>query len=187
METSAAHDTSPHVAEPRDEAAEPPRWLDAREQRAWRAFTRLRAELTARISRDLAQRSGLSEAEYAVLVHLSESPEGRLRSFELCQDLQWERSRLSHQLSRMQRRGLVCREDCPSDARGWFVVLTDQGRATIEAAAPGHVSDVRRHFIDVLEPAQLDALTDIADTVLSQLLDDDADPNRGTNDRSETT
>lgn len=156
------------------------RWLNDREQRAWRGFTRLRAELTARLSRELAQRSGLSEAEYAVLVHLSESRDGQLRAFEMCQALQWERSRLSHQLTRMQRRGLVCRQECPSDARGSFVVLTDQGRAAIEAAAPGHVDDVRRLFIDVLSDEQLDALTEIAETVLDRLATSDPDHRRQT-------
>jgi len=156
----------------------PVAWLNEREERAWRAYTRLRAQLSAQISRDLARRSGMSESEYAVLVHLSESPDQRLRSFELCDELQWERSRLSHQLTRMERRGYITRQECPSDARGSFVVLTDEGRAAIEAAAPGHVADVRQHFIDALTDDQLDALAEIAETVIDRLSSDDTESRR---------
>jgi DNA-binding MarR family transcriptional regulator len=150
-----------------------PRWLDDREARAWRGFTRMRTELSARLSRDLAAHSGMSEADYAVLVHLSEAPEGRLRAFELGRALQWEKSRLSHHLTRMGKRGLVCREDCESDARGSFVVLTGAGRAAIEQAAPAHVEDVRRYLVDRLSGEQLEALADIAETVLAGLEDDE--------------
>jgi DNA-binding MarR family transcriptional regulator len=146
-----------------------PRWLDEQEARAWRGYTRMRAELQARLARDLAQQSGLSDPDYAVLVHLSEAPGGRLRHFQLGAALQWDRSRLSHQLSRMTKRGLVTKEACPSDARGSFVVLTSTGRAAIEAAAPAHVEAVRRYLIDVLDEDQLAALADIAETVLGHL------------------
>jgi DNA-binding MarR family transcriptional regulator len=146
-----------------------PRWLSPSEARAWRAYTRMRIELQARLDRDLARHSGLSDPDYGILVHLSEAPEGRLRPYELSEALQWEKSRLSHQLTRMAKRGLITREECPTDARGAFVVLTAAGRAAIEAAAPAHVEDVRRYLIDVLEPHQLDALADIAETVLARL------------------
>ena len=146
-----------------------PRWLDAREARAWRSYTAMRVQVQARLARGLSRRSGLSEADYDVLVHLSEAPDGRLRPFQLCEALQWEKSRLSHQLTRMAKRGLVTREDCTTDARGAFVVLTPSGRSAIEAAAPSHVEEVRRCLIDVLTPDQLDALADIAETVLAKL------------------
>jgi DNA-binding MarR family transcriptional regulator len=146
-----------------------PRWLDEREARAWRGYTRLRVQLQARLARELARHSGLSDPDYSVLVNLSEAPQGRLRAFELGRALQWEKSRLSHHLKRMGKRGLVAREHCESDARGSFVVITPEGRAAIEAAAPAHVEDVRRHLIDVLDDDQLDALADIAETVLANL------------------
>lgn len=149
--------------------ASAPRWLDAREARAWRGYTRMRDMLAARLDRDLARHSGLSSSDYAVLVHLSEAPEGRLRAFALCEAVQWERSRLSHHLSRMARRGLVRRQECETDRRGAYIVLTEQGRSAITAAAPAHVEDVRRYLIDVLTPTQLDALADIAETVLTHL------------------
>ncbi len=150
-----------------------PGWLDERQARAWRGYNRMRAQLGAKLERNLLRDAGLSGADYAVLVNLSEAPEGRLRAFELGEALQWEKSRLSHQVTRMERRGLVHRQECPSDARGSFVVLTDQGLAAIEAAAPQHVEDVRRYLVDVLDPAQLDALAQIAETVLAHLAEHD--------------
>lgn len=146
-----------------------PRWLDEREARAWRAHTNMQVQVQARLARDLATRSGLSEADYEVLVNLSEAPEGRLRHFQLCEAMQWDRGRLSHQLTRMATRGLVTKEACPTDARGSYVVLTGAGRAAIEAAAPAHVAAVRRYFLDALDTDQIAALTDIAETVLAHL------------------
>jgi DNA-binding MarR family transcriptional regulator len=152
-----------------------PRWLDEREARAWRGYTRMRAQLEGRLSRELARHSGLSDPDYGVLVNLSEAPEGRLRAFELGRALQWEKSRLSHHLTRMEKRQLIARETCESDARGSFVVITPEGRAAIEAAAPAHVEDVRRYLIDLLSPEQLDVLGDITETVLAHL-EGDPDP-----------
>src|SRR3954447_2250160 len=116
-----------------------PKWLTDDEQRAWRGLLQMTSRLDARLNRDLQQTSGLSLADYDVLVLLTEAPDGRLRVFELVGNLQWEQSRLSHHLTRMQRRGLVAREDCTTDRRGAFIVLTDAGRDAIEKAAPGHV------------------------------------------------
>lgn len=146
-----------------------PRWLDEREARAWRGYTRMRIELEAALNRHLARRSGLSHADYTVLVELSEAPTGRLRAFQLGQALRWEKSRLSHHLKRMETRGLVCREDCAEDGRGSEVALTADGRAAIEAAAPAHVEDVRRFMIDHLTPEQLEVLAATAESVLEAL------------------
>jgi len=113
-----------------------PRWLDESEQRAWRSYLQMHGQLLARLNRQLQADSDLSLADYEVLVTLSEVPAGRLRPFELQRGLQWEQSRLSHQLRRMEHRGLVGREGCTDDRRGAFIVLTDAGRRAIEAAAP---------------------------------------------------
>lgn len=145
------------------------RWLDADEQRAWRRYLRMQADLTARLARQLQIDSDLSLADFEVLVNLTDVPEGRVRVTGLARSLQWEKSRLSHHVARMERRGLVIREDCPSDARGAFVVLTPAGRRAIEAAAPGHVATVRRLMFDGLTPDQVEALTVIADTVLDRI------------------
>jgi DNA-binding MarR family transcriptional regulator len=146
-----------------------PRWLDEREQAAWRGYLKMGNVLTAQLNRNLVTKSGLSDGDYAVLVNLSESAGTRMRAFELARQMQWEKSRLSHQLTRMQGRGLIRREECPSDARGAFIVLTDDGRAAIDGAAPRHVEDVRRWFIDLLSPEQFESLEGIVAVVLGAL------------------
>src|ERR1700683_4008852 len=103
------------------------RWLEPEEDRAWRNWLAMTERLRSQIARDLLADSGLSDADYMVLVHLSESEEGRIRISDLATRLNWSRSRLSHQLDRMQNRGLVLREECPSDARGTFAVLGAAG------------------------------------------------------------
>lgn len=151
-----------------------PRWLDEREARAWRGYNRMRVGLTARLNRELLS-TGLSGADYEVLVHLSEVPGERLRVLALGAAMRWEKSRLSHHLTRMAARGLVEREECPTDARGSFIVLTEAGRRAIASAAPAHVDSVRRYVIDALTPDQLDALAEISDTVLGRLAEAEAD------------
>jgi DNA-binding MarR family transcriptional regulator len=152
--------------------ANPP-WLDPEEQHAWRRYLRMQSHLQRRLGQQLQRDSGLSVADFEVLVNLSEAPEGRLRAYELSAELQWEKSRLSHHLTRMQKRGLIDREDCVDDARGAFVVLTAEGRRTIEDAAPLHASEVRTRFIDALSPDQLRALDEICGVVLAALEEPD--------------
>src|SRR5919197_2885086 len=123
------------------------------------------AKLTARLNREMQAASGISIADYSVLVQLSEHPEERMRVLELARALGWEKSRLSHQLTRMQQRGLVERSDCTEDRRGAFVVLTEKGRDTVVAAAPLHVESVRRYVFDELSADQVEALGSIARTV----------------------
>jgi DNA-binding MarR family transcriptional regulator len=148
-----------------------PGWLSPDEQRAWRVLLKMTAQLDAEVNRQLQESSGLSKADYDVLVPLSETPQGKLRPFELAQTLSWEQSRLSHHLARMQRRGLVEREECASDRRGAFVVLTDTGRAAIERAAPAHVDTVRKLVFEGLTGEQVRTLAEIADHVLDRLQD----------------
>ena len=147
------------------------RWLDDREERAWRAYQRMSKRLDSELHRSLMGHSGLSLSDYVVLVCLSEAPDQRLRAYELGAELDWEKSRLSHHLTRMEKRGLVERQECPSDARGLFVALTPEGRATIENAAPQHVADVRQTFVDQMTPEQLDVLAEVSEKVLAQLPD----------------
>jgi DNA-binding MarR family transcriptional regulator len=146
-----------------------PRWLDEREQRAWRGYLAMQSRLHARLNRRLQDDSGLSLTDFDVLVALTDRTGVRMRVHELADTLQWERSRLSHQLSRMQRRGLVEREDCEDDARGAFVVLTTEGRRAIERAAPPHVEAVRDLVFDGLDDGQIDALAQIAETVVARI------------------
>ncbi|MGH9030028.1 MAG: MarR family winged helix-turn-helix transcriptional regulator [Acidimicrobiales bacterium] len=146
-----------------------PRWLDATEQRAWRSFIQSQSQLNAVLGRELQQQSELSVQDYAVLVTLSESPGGRMRPNELAKALAWEKSRLSHQVTRMAKRGQLRRERCPTDDRGSFVALTPEGSRAISSAAPGHVASVRSHFIEVLSVPELEALTRITEKVLAAL------------------
>lgn len=146
----------------------PARWLTDAEQTAWRAFLDMHARLTAQLNRELQTDSGLSLADFAVLANLSEH-DSTMRVLELARALGWEKSRLSHQLSRMQQRGLIQRADCASDRRGAYIELTDAGRATIEAAAPQHVEAVRRYLFDQLPPEQVEALAAISRSVLARL------------------
>jgi DNA-binding MarR family transcriptional regulator len=149
-----------------------PAWLDETEARAWRGYMRMRTLLHAQLLRDLAREAGLSGPDYDVLSNVSEAPGRRARLGDLAARMAWSRSRLSHHITRMERRGLVTREDCTSDGRGAFVVLTDAGWRAIQAAAPGHVASVRRHFIDLLSREQLDALAEISQTVVRRLGDE---------------
>ncbi|MEV8362776.1 MarR family winged helix-turn-helix transcriptional regulator [Streptomyces niveus] len=150
-----------------------PRWLTEAEQRAWQAYRRMFLLLNAQLARDLAQDSGLSDADYDVLSALGASPDRRRRVSELADRMLWSRSRLSHHLARMQQRGLVVREECATDGRGAVVVLTDEGTRTIEQAAPPHVESVRRHFIDQLSPEQIEAFATIGETVVGRLTEGD--------------
>ena len=133
------------------------RWLTPEEQDAWRAFLATSKLLFRQLDRDL-QPFGLSINDYEILVVLSESPDHRLRMTDLADATAQSRSRLSHQITRMEAAGLVRRDSCPGDKRGLFTVLTDAGLATIERVAPDHVDSVRRHFISLLTAEQLAAL-----------------------------
>jgi DNA-binding MarR family transcriptional regulator len=146
-----------------------PRWLDEREAHLWRTWLRLNQELPSVLEEQISRDGGLSGADYAVLVPLSESPDGTLRARELGREILWDRSRLSHHVSRMEKRGLVAREECAEDGRGAMVRVTDAGRAAIEGAAPGHVAATRRYFFDLLSDDEVDVLTAVFDRVLTNL------------------
>jgi DNA-binding MarR family transcriptional regulator len=147
------------------------RWLTAQEQHLWRGWLKLNTELASALQRELQQDAGLSMPDYEVLVHLSENPEGRIRVTELAGLLQWERSRVSHHIARMERRGLVERVQCSEDGRGAFVVITPQGRAAIQEAAPGHVMAVRRLMFDALSEEEKAALGAVIDKLLARFED----------------
>src|ERR1700760_15232 len=132
-------------------------WLTPDEQEAWRAYLATSKLLFRQLDRDLNP-FGLSGNDYEILVVLSEAPDHRLRMTDLADATAQSRSRLSHQITRMEAAGLVRRDTCPGDKRGVFAVLTDTGMATIERVAPYHVDSVRRHFIDRLTPDQLATL-----------------------------
>ena len=143
------------------------RWLTDQEERAWRALQFMQMRLEGELARQLAADSRLSYPDYLVLVALTDRAEGRTRLFELAGVLGWEKSRASHQVGRMVERGLVKKQKCDSDRRGFYVAVTARGRRELEAAAPGHVAAVRRLFVDRLTPEQLDVVADAAEAVLA--------------------
>ncbi len=147
------------------------RWLDEREQRAWRAWLRATTGLAAAVDRDLQTGADMPHAYYEILVRLSEAPDRTLRMSDLAAASSSSRSRLSHAVARLEEAGWVRRESCPTDRRGSFAVLTDDGLAALTAAAPGHVETVRRHLVDVLTDDQLDQLEVICSAIAGSLPD----------------
>lgn len=149
-----------------------PDWLDPREDRAWRAFMHARHQLNASLNQHLLRESGLSDADYEILAVLSEHPAGRMPAQQLGALVQWEKSRLSHHIRRMQERGLVARESNPADGRSAIICLLPAGHRAIEDAAPQHVRNVRRHFIDLFTPAELDTFAAFNERVLHHLAEE---------------
>jgi DNA-binding MarR family transcriptional regulator len=153
-------------------APEATRWLDADEQRAWRAYMYSWMLLEDRLDHELTREAGISHAYYEILVQLSETEARALRMSELAERCLSSRSRLSHAVSRLEERGWVRRQVCAEDGRGQLAVLTDEGFAALTAAAPIHVGSVRTHLFDQLSPAQVTAMRDIGETLLRYLTDD---------------
>ncbi len=145
-----------------------PNWLTDEEQQAWRATVQLSQLLMRQLDRELAQH-GLNDHDYEILVELSEAPGHRLRMTDLADATSQSRSRLSHQISRMEKRGLVRRDDCEGDKRGTFAVLTKAGFETIERVAPYHVEQVRRHFIDRLSARQQEEIRSAFQPIIDYL------------------
>ncbi|MCG5435080.1 MarR family winged helix-turn-helix transcriptional regulator [Micromonospora sp. NPDC007208] len=145
------------------------RWLDPDEQRTWRAYLTASRVLMDTLDRELQREAGMPHAYYEILVQLSEAPGRQLRMSQLAQAAGSSRSRLSHAVARLEAAGWVRREDCPTDRRGQIALLTDEGFATLAAAAPGHVEGVRRHLFDALSPAQVDQLRRISETLAEHL------------------
>ena len=113
---------------------------------AWRAFLEAHARVTEVLERELREGQDLPLTWYDVLVQLHEAPENRLRMQELAAAVVLSKSGLTRLIDRMERAGLVRRSQCPTDRRGTFAELTDEGYAQLRAAAPTHLVGVERHF-----------------------------------------
>lgn len=146
------------------------RWLDECQQRTWRSFLLGTTLLLDRLDEDLRREHGLSAAEYEILVRLSES-EGRLRMAQLAAALAHSRSRVTHTVKRMERAGLVQREDSPDDGRGVVCRLTPAGTDMLRTAAPSHVETVRRSLVDLVGAEDLAALGRVMDAVCDRLIE----------------
>lgn len=143
-------------------------WLDDDEQRMWRAFLHAFALLTRQLERELRER-GLSLADYEVLAMVSEGPAEGLRMTRLADQLVLTKSRLSHQVRRMEDAGQVRRVPCDDDRRGWFVTLTPAGRRALVAAAGTHVTGVRTHLFDHIDAADVTTVRDAFESVVEAL------------------
>ncbi|MEV5487888.1 MarR family transcriptional regulator [Streptomyces bobili] len=154
--------------------AHEPQWLTAEEQRIWRSYLHATTLLEDHMDRQLQRDAGMPHVYYGLLVKLAESPQRRLRMTELARDAKITRSRLSHAVARLERNGWVRREDCPSDKRGQFAVLTDDGLDVLRNAAPGHVAAVRNALFDRLTPEQQKSLGEIMEIVAEGLQPNEA-------------
>lgn len=148
------------------------RWLDAKEQHTWRSFLNASHLLFDVLDRELQRSAGITFAYYEILVRLSEAPERTLRMSELAEVSLSSRSRLSHAVARLEELGWVRREACPTDRRGSFAILTEEGFAFLSSTAPIHVEGVRRHLFDQLTPEQVSQLREISEAVLGHLVEE---------------
>jgi DNA-binding MarR family transcriptional regulator len=162
--TSAPASASPTIATPR--------WLDDEEQATWRAFWLTTRTMANAFERDLQRETGLPMSYYEILVQLSEAPDRTLRMSQLAHYSNVSRSALSHAVGRLEANGWVERRDCPTDRRGALAILTDDGFATLEAAAPAHVESVRRHLFDQLDADDLAELHRLSDKLAAQFNDE---------------
>ncbi|MEU7060191.1 MarR family transcriptional regulator [Streptomyces sp. NPDC046197] len=149
------------------------RWLTPDEQRAWRAYIAATLLLEDAVDRQLQQEAGMPHMYYSILSVLSETPERQLRMTDLAERLKITRSRLTYAVQRLEKDGLVRREGCPTDKRGSTAVLTDEGMAVLERAAPGHVEAVRTHLFDHLDAHQVAQLEEIFTGVAEALQGDE--------------
>lgn len=143
-------------------------WLTETQQQVWRAFLTMRRDLDRAVEAQLGE-VGLSAADFALLVPLSEAPQYRLRARDLGRHIGWDRSRLSHHLRRMEQRDLLTRRSCDIDARGTDIQLTERGVTAVQSAAPGHAQTVRSCMFDQLTEQELQTLRVISERISAQL------------------
>jgi DNA-binding MarR family transcriptional regulator len=168
------------ASRPEPEAAD----ISAAEWDVWRSFYRMRRQLDHALESRLQRNADISGAEYDILFALSEAPSRQLRARELGASLGWEKSRLSHQVTRMEKRGLVERTECDTDARGTWIGVTDAGGLAILGAMRDHAANIRTYFLDVATPDELRALSALSSRVLQTIeppsCDDDAEASTAT-------
>ncbi|MDA3628655.1 MarR family transcriptional regulator [Saccharopolyspora oryzae] len=136
---------------------------------AWRAYIVGSALLEHHLNKDLQLSHNLSIADYEILVRLSERPDQRMRMSELANDVAHSKSRMSHQIRRLEKAGLVRRDECPDDGRGVLAVLTEEGAAKLREAAPRHVASVREHLVDILDEQEQEVMARIFDRLTTHL------------------
>lgn len=145
------------------------KWLSLEEQKSWRAWVSATRLLNQKLSEDLEEKHGLTLGDYEILAWLSEAPEQRMRMSELAKYSLVSKSRLTHQIARLEEAGWVTRKACANDGRGLFAALTKRGYKKLVKAAPDHVSSVRKNLVDVLSAAELLNLGKSCKTVSAKL------------------
>jgi DNA-binding MarR family transcriptional regulator len=145
------------------------RRMTVAELAVWRSLVDTTDELRRILGAQLLRESGLSPGDYQVLLALSEAAGRQMRSSELAATIDWERSRLSHHLGRMERRGLIRRDACATDSRGAEVSLTEDGTEAFRRATPPHTRAIKKQFADALTPGQFQALAEILQTLQNHL------------------
>ena len=133
--------------------------------KAWRAFHKIRISLLPPLVRHLSEQSGLSEAEYQVFIGLATSENGQMKPSQLAEELGWDLGRLSHQVTRMESKGLLTKQQCPIDARSCWVGATKKGQSIFNKAQPAQNKEVERLFADALTNEQMRSLIEIAEAI----------------------
>lgn len=146
-----------------------PNWLNETETRAWRAYVISKPLLEYRLNRELQDEHDVSLADYEILVRLSERPQHRMRMSELAAEVASSKSRVSHQIARMERAGLVDREPCLGDQRGVWAHMTEVGMELLRKSAPTHVAGVREHLIDLLTEDEMHTLAAVFERMMAHL------------------
>ena len=143
--------------------------VSATEWDAWRSFITMRNNLDRALEKRLQQESGISSPDYEILITLFGTPERQLRAREFAASLGWEKSRLSHQVTRMEKRGLVERRDCDTDGRGTWIALTADGSRAVLGAIRDHSTAIRQYFFDVLTPDELEVMERASQRVIATI------------------
>jgi DNA-binding MarR family transcriptional regulator len=138
--------------------AHPPTTLTDRELAAWRGMLETHSRLVAELDAELEREHGLPLSSYEVLMYLADSEEGKLRMSELANRLLLSRSGITRLVDRLERQGLIARERCSDDGRGYFAALTERGRELLARVRPAHLAGVHRHFLDHLSADEIDTL-----------------------------
>lgn len=143
--------------------------LSEGEREVWRAFYAMRRTLDRALDLQLLRDSQISASEYEILLAINDAPDGRLRVKEIAGTIGWEKSRVSHLIARMEKRDLIMRATCETDARGFWISLTADGRRAVLGAMGGHAAAVRRYFFDVLHPEEINGLKSLSSRVIDAI------------------
>ena len=143
--------------------------LDSEQEATWRAFVRAARLLSEELDRELQRDAGMPQTYYEILLRLSEAPDGTMRMSDLAACSVLSRSRLSHAVARLEEAGWVCREECPTDRRGAYAVLSEAGVTALQGATPGRVDSIRAHLFAQLAPPQVAQLRSISEALVQHL------------------